>query len=317
MPAVVENMIERASSATADLESIILTAEQSAIDTLHAFSKRINIPTNSTSPPDLVAAQAQDPWNKSGKYALGWVYFCLILLVAAGCRGAYLWGTDRLRIASHQDQKSMGGYPDGEYESPDSYEMNGLSTNSTVAKLFPRPEDSKRESQAQTSDFSVGLLDKAVALFRWVFYRQMPMLRWRKHTFSFPSIAVSLICFCAIAFVTLYTFLPKPLYRAKISFGSPPLAIRAGMISVAMVPWIIALSMKVNLITLMTGISHERLNVLHRYGGYICLGLGLVHAIPFYVQPVWDQGGQAAFQSLFSNNGGSVYGSGKLRLLPV
>ena len=53
--------------------------------------------------------------------------------------------------------------------------------------------------------------------------------------------------------------------------------------ALACTPAIVALSGKYNLITLMTGISYERLNILHRYLGYVCLGLGVVHSIAFAI----------------------------------
>lgn len=82
------------------------------------------------------------------------------------------------------------------------------------------------------------------------------------------------------------------------------------MIAVAMMPWIVALSMKANFIALLTGIGHERLNVLHRWLAYLCLLLSLIHTIPFYVQPVWEHGGLNIFQSYFGKTGSVIYGTG-------
>jgi predicted ferric reductase len=146
----------------------------------------------------------------------------------------------------------------------------------------------------------------------------VPELKWKKKTLlSFPSLAVIAILVIGLAFVTLYCFLPQPLYWQSIQFGSPPLAIRAGMIAVAMTPWIVATSMKANLITAITGIGHDRLGVFHRWGGYLCLFLSLVHTIPFYIQPVWDDGGMAVYQKLFPGGSGVIYGTGIACLVPL
>jgi hypothetical protein len=59
------------------------------------------------------------------------------------------------------------------------------------------------------------------------------------------------------------------------------------MIAQAMTPWIIATSMKANILSLITGIAADRLNVFQRWAGYLCLFLSLVHMIPFFIQPVW------------------------------
>lgn len=119
-----------------------------------------------------------------------------------------------------------------------------------------------------------------------------------------------------MVFVTCYSFIPQPLYYASIQFGSPPLAIRAGMLAVAMMPWVIALSMKANFITMLTGIGHERLNVLHRWAAYICLFLSLVHTVPFYVTPIWDQGGLHVFKTYFTGQT-YIYGTGVAALVPL
>lgn len=95
------------------------------------------------------------------------------------------------------------------------------------------------------------------------------------------------------------------------------MAIRAGMIAVAMTPWIVATSMKANLVTMVTGIGHERLGVFHRWGGYLCMFLALVHTVPFYVTPVWDDGGRAVYTKLFQNGSGYVYGTGIAALVPL
>lgn len=76
--------------------------------------------------------------------------------------------------------------------------------------------------------------------------------------------------------------------------------------ALACTPAIVVLSGKYNLITLMTGISYERLNILHRYLGYICLGLGVVHSIAFAIAiygdsnywPLFEKFGSAEYTGL-------------------
>ncbi|KAK3612718.1 hypothetical protein LTR56_028276, partial [Elasticomyces elasticus] len=59
----------------------------------------------------------------------------------------------------------------------------------------------------------------------------------------------------------------------------------------------------------MTGIGHERLNVLHRWLAYICMLLSLIHTVPFYVTPIWDQGGLVVFKGYFQNGKFYIYGT--------
>ena len=111
---------------------------------------------------------------------------------------------------------------------------------------------------------SVGPLEKAISLVRFVFYRPVPSIRWRETEMSFPGPGAMFTILAALVFVTLSSFVPQPLFYANVAFGSPSLSIRAGMLAIVVMLWIIAMSMKANLIRLVTGIGHERLNVLYR-----------------------------------------------------
>ncbi|CAF9912499.1 MAG: hypothetical protein HETSPECPRED_000954 [Heterodermia speciosa] len=276
--------------------------------------KRINIPVTSSSPPGLAVAIKQDPWSKAGKYALGWVYFSILLLVFTCAIHCYHWWTDKITRAEFKEE----AFKSSKTSSPDTdYEMANLPTNNSSRKFFPRiAELPPPVSEAESSFASFQPLDKLIAMVRWVVYRPLPILQYKKREFSFPSIGTILIVTIATIFVTLYCFIPQPLYYASIAFGSPPVAIRAGMLAVAMMPWIVALSMKANLITMLTGIGHERLNVLHRWGAYICLFLSLIHTIPFYVTPIWDKGGLLVFKSYFKGQT-YIYGTGIAALVPL
>ncbi len=275
--------------------------------------KRIKIPVNSSSSPGLIAASKQDPWSQSGQYALGWVYFSVILLVITFCIHWYHWGTDRIRRATFKEEVAMSSKD----SSPDSdYEMANLPTASSTRKFFPGNGELPQAPAEGVSVLSFSPLNKAIAAIRFITYRPLPILRIWKLQIAFPSVGVVAIVSAAFVFVTLYCFIPQPFYYASIAFGSPPLAIRAGMLAVALMPWIVALSMKANLITMLTGIGHERLNVLHRWGGYLCLFLSLIHTIPFYITPVWDQGGFAVFKSFFTGQY-YIYGTGVAALVPL
>ena len=295
-----------------------IPAAKAATWGLRELLKRINIPLTATSPPGLVQANTADPWSAAGKYALGWTYFGLVLLVVVSVTRVYHLWTDKLRQAMHKQEVSDLRTDMYAHLQENQYGMASLATSRTVNKIFPRHGEKGFElTRGQSHWSSIEIVNDTLALFRWVFYRPVPEVKWGKKTLlSFPSLAVITILSIALAFVTLWCFLPQPLYWQSIAFGSPPLAIRAGMLSVAMTPWIIALSMKANLISMMTGIGHDRLGVFHRWGGYLCLFLALVHTVPFYIQPVWGSGGPAVFYALFQRTG-YVYGTGLACLVPL
>lgn len=139
---------------------------------------------------------------------------------------------------------------------------------------------------------------KAAAINRWVGYRRLPKLIC--NIFQLPS---SLGNFLLIAggclFMLCYTFIPGYWYRECRGFGSPPLAVRTGLQSTALLPIIIILSGKTNLISQLTDISYEKLNVYHRWVSIMCCFLGWVHVIPFYIQAYREGGSErlAYFQS--------------------
>ena len=283
---------------------------------IRSLTKRIKIPVTSSSPPGLIAASKQDPWSKSGKYALGWVYFSIILLVLTMGLHWYHYWADKITRATHKEEVEIAS---SKHTSPDSdFEMHNMPTNNSTRKFFPDPvsrvvEEEEPESEPMLA--TITPLEKIISLSRYIFYRPIPAFRWKKRELTFPSPGAAFIIFAALAFVTCYCFIPQPLFYTSIDFGSPPLAIRAGMIAVAMMPWIIATSMKANLITFMTGIGPERLGVFHRWAAYICMFLSLVHTIPFYVTPVWEQGALATFKNMFQ--GFYVYGTGLAALVPL
>ncbi|KIW09410.1 hypothetical protein, variant [Verruconis gallopava] len=262
--------------------------------TMHQLIARVNIPYNSSSPPGLIEADTRDPFNKSGKYALGWVFFGLILLAFTSALYCYHAFTDRIRAAwsSHQ------------YE------------------LFPRVMDLERETHLPRTQPTISgwrPLLFMIALFRFIFYRTIP--DWRIHKslkpIVFPPLSVLFIGFAGVAFSLMYTFVPQPLYWTSIQYGSPPVAIRSGMLAVALLPWVVAMAMKANFVSIITGIGPERLNVFHRWGSYLMLLLSLIHTIPFYITPITDARGVPAFKSFFSRQHFYVYGTGVAALVPL
>jgi ferric-chelate reductase len=64
---------------------------------------------------------------------------------------------------------------------------------------------------------------------------------------------------------------PKPYYWPNYTdFGySPPIATRAGYMAIAILPFQVMFATKWNPITILTGVSHERLQVYHRWSGWI------------------------------------------------
>ncbi|KAK8024057.1 hypothetical protein PG993_012123 [Apiospora rasikravindrae] len=298
------------------MASEIQGAMAGASRTIGQLAKRIHIPLTATSPPGLVEALTVDPWDRAGKYGLGWTYFCLALMGSVLFVRIWHWWQDKIRQAIYK--QDVERHYREMYSLDPEQAMTAMQTEQPGRHFFPETNHEEKKDFKPRSDFSsiTPVLD-TLALFRWVFYRPIPDLVWRRHRFTFSSIAVVAVGFIGFAFTALYTFLLQPLYWQSIQFGSPPVAIRAGMIAVAMTPWIVASSMKTNILTYITGIGPERLNVFHRWAGYLCLFMSLVHTVPFYIQPVWDDGGMQTFSRLFPEGSGVIYGTGISCLVPL
>jgi predicted ferric reductase len=297
------------------MASRIREVAESATSTIVELVKRIYIPLTPTSPPGLIQANTVDPWIESGKYGLGWTYFSLALTGTVLFMRFWHFWQDKIRQAIYKQE--LADHYRRTYNVEPEFALAAMRTGQ-AQQFFPEGDGlGEKEFQPKAHFSSVGIVNDTLALFRWIFYRPIPDFVWNNHRFTFSSLAVLTCVFLTLVFVTLYCFLQQPLYWESIQFGSPPLAIRSGMIAVAMTPWIVATSMKANILTFITGIGPERLNVLHRWAGYICLFLSLVHTVPFYIQPVWDDGGMSVFSRLFDGGSGVIYGTGIACLVPL
>ncbi|KAK3679545.1 hypothetical protein LTR78_001106 [Recurvomyces mirabilis] len=81
---------------------------------------------------------------------------------------------------------------------------------------------------------------------------------------------------------------PQPYYWPESTTlnywgGSPPIATRSGWLSLGCMPFVFLTAGKSNFITAVTGISHERLQVFHRWISYVFFLTALVHTFPFIV----------------------------------
>lgn len=281
--------------------------------------KRVNIPINSSTAPDLIAAIKQDQWSSAGKYGLGWVYFGIILVVVTTLIRLYNYWGDKIRTALYKEEVIISANSASPYSgSVSAYdEIPSSRTDNSTRRFFPVsgplvPEKAKQQATVS----AIAPLNNTIAFFRWIFYRPVPAIRIGKVRFTFPSLGVVAILTIGLLFSLLYCFLPQPLLYASMSYGSPPLAVRAGMISVSVLPWVVALAAKANPISMMTGIGHERLIVLHRWAAYLCTIFAIIHAVPYWYQSVRDPSGFATFK-LYFNQQYYIFTTGIAALAPL
>jgi Ferric reductase like transmembrane component len=94
-----------------------------------------------------------------------------------------------------------------------------------------------------------------------------------------PSCGMLAFLLTTVLFLVVLMF---AYYREHLGYGSPPLAIRSGLMAFAYTPILIALAGKANIVTLLTGVSHEKLNVVHQWTAWMSFGFALAHTIPFF-----------------------------------
>lgn len=170
---------------------------------------------------------------------------------------------------------------------------------------FKALDDSSKKSNDRSNKWK-SLMYQLSAFSRYFSYRRFPKMLC--DLFQLPSSFGNFMLICVMILFTLcYAFVPKPWYRECRGFGSPPLAVRTGLMSTMLVPFILILSGKTNLISQLTGISYEKLNVYHRWVSVLCCFLGWVHTIPFYIQ-FTNEGGTERISYFMT--AGSLYVNG-------
>lgn len=138
-----------------------------------------------------------------------------------------------------------------------------------------------------------------------------------------PPLGTTLLIAAVCIGTTIWCFVIHPYYRCTREWGSPPLGVRAvsilscslklevsktvweveltflvlssinlsqGMIANALVLFVFAFGTKVNFVTVLTHLSHDRLQIYHQWTARLCLFFSIVHTIPFILQPLKEGG---------------------------
>lgn len=199
-------------------------------------------------------------WSDMPIYANYTVYFVVVVIFLSILARLYYFVVDRRAVRDKRGQAPI--------------DAAEFSTNAEIT------ESRRSEPVARQNDFHP--LRHLFALCRFVGYRRPPL--WAQKLGASPSMAMNLTVVALFLYMCLWCFLPRFWYRACRYMGSPPLAVRAGLMATALVPFIYASVGKVNVLSGITGISYERLNFLHRSMGWIALFFSFVHTLPFLIQ---------------------------------
>ncbi|PYI31069.1 hypothetical protein BP00DRAFT_436331 [Aspergillus indologenus CBS 114.80] len=123
---------------------------------------------------------------------------------------------------------------------------------------------------------------RATATGRYLAYKSFP-----SPVINFPATGVFILIVIGAVFFLAMTLGPQPYYwpnTETLSYGgSPPIATRAGWMALGLLPFVLALGAKANLISALTGVTHEKLQIFHHWTSYAMFVLALVHTFPFIV----------------------------------
>ncbi|EKM57469.1 uncharacterized protein PHACADRAFT_251129 [Phanerochaete carnosa HHB-10118-sp] len=135
--------------------------------------------------------------------------------------------------------------------------------------------------RARSTFRAAGILDRFTAAFRYVTSMQ---LRYKPLGYYSPPMGSVVGVAGIFTFVMAFALAVRPYYWPNYQMGhSPPLATRSGWISIAIMPFMIAFATKVNYVGIITGASHERLQVFHRWSALLMYITSLLHTFPFIV----------------------------------
>jgi predicted ferric reductase len=111
--------------------------------------------------------------------------------------------------------------------------------------------------------------------------------RIRNH--NSQSLGAYMLLTVGIIFFSAMTLGPRPYYwPTDAHYGnSPPIATRTGWMALACLPFVLLLSAKANMITALTGIPHEKLNIWHNWVSWAMFVLALIHTFPFVIFRTW------------------------------
>ncbi|WFD35724.1 hypothetical protein MCUN1_002585 [Malassezia cuniculi] len=147
-----------------------------------------------------------------------------------------------------------------------------------------------------------------IAIRRGIVYYTPPDIGFIR----FPTMGAILVIFSFCLSIVVWAFSIKPYYRLTREWGGPPLSIRTGMMGAGLVPFIVCLAVKVNPISFLTGISHDKLQVFHQWLTRLFLFLSVVHTIPFIYQPN-KEGGSKNLHAYYMSS--TRYSSGTAALV--
>ncbi|PVF99996.1 hypothetical protein CPB86DRAFT_256586 [Serendipita vermifera] len=129
------------------------------------------------------------------------------------------------------------------------------------------------------------LHSKLISFLRVLTYPRLPypVARIVNPIWTVGPLGPNILLFIVLVFISMYCWVNEYFYRSPF-YGSPPLAMRSEWLACALIPFLFVLGAKRNLISWITGVSHDKLQVLHQGFGFLTLYMSLVHVFSEIIQ---------------------------------
>jgi ferric-chelate reductase len=126
------------------------------------------------------------------------------------------------------------------------------------------------------------MIAAVTSTFRKLTYSQISPTR-DSNVLKLPPLGIVILLLLYIAFVLALEFVKQDIPGEQ---HNEAIGVRAGWLTITQLPLLILLSGKVNIIGLITGVSYERLNVIHRWVARTMLLTATMHL--GYQQNLWN-----------------------------
>ncbi|KIM21864.1 hypothetical protein M408DRAFT_18293 [Serendipita vermifera MAFF 305830] len=144
---------------------------------------------------------------------------------------------------------------------------------------------SKMRNNSPTPTFK----SKIIATARLLSYPRLPYPTARivNYLWAVGPLGPNILLFIGFLYFNLYCWVNPWYYRLPF-YGSPPLGLRSEWIATALLPFVFVLGAKRNLISWITGVSHDKLQVFHQGAAFVVVYMSLVHTISMTIQSLME-----------------------------
>lgn len=145
-------------------------------------------------------------------------------------------------------------------------------------------------SRMRRGSASFPFKSKIFALARLSTYPRLPygVAHAVNYVWAVGPLGPNILLFLGLLYASLYCWANPYLFRPPF-YGSPPVGLRSEWICVALIPFVFVLGSKRNVISWLTGVSHDKLQVFHQGVAFIVVYMAVVHGVTEVAQSLMER----------------------------